>query len=89
VCSSDLSALSAGASLKTSRRAKSTRFKPVNRDLAPGKRTTLRLHLSKSSLRKLRRAFRHHRSFVAKVTVSARDAAGNIGTARRAVRLLR
>jgi glucose/arabinose dehydrogenase len=86
---SEPSALSATVSLKTSRLAKTINFKRVRRNLAAGKRLTLKLHLSKSSLRKLRRAFRHHRSFMAKVAVTARDAAGNTGGARRAVRLLR
>jgi hypothetical protein len=65
------------------------RFHTATRRISAHRRVILKLRLSKPSLRKLRRAFRHHRSFVARVTVTARDAAGNTGSARRAVRLLR
>ena len=86
---SESSAIRVSASVKTSRRGHALRFRRVSRNLAAGKRVTLRLRLSKSSLRKLRRAFRHHRSFIANITVTAHDAAGNSGSRRRAVRLLR
>jgi hypothetical protein len=54
-----------------------------------GRRITFKLRLSRRALRSLRRAFRHRKSFSAKVTVSARDAAGNAGSKRLRVRLVR
>jgi hypothetical protein len=49
---------------------------------------TLKLRLTKFTLRKLRRAMSHNRSRIARVTVTARDGSGNARTRRLTVRLV-
>lgn len=71
-----------------SRLAKVFRFKPVTRTVSANADVKLRLKLSKKALRTVRRALRQNR-LKAKVTVTAKDSAGNRTTARRTVRLTR
>jgi hypothetical protein len=86
---SEQASVSGTATLNVGNAARVLRFKRTTRTLVANKRVTMRLKVSKRTLKRLRTALRHRRSFVAKVTVTARDAAGNVGSKRKAVRLLR
>lgn len=87
--SNELSTFSATATVRLSKAAATLRFKRATRkSVAAGKRVTLKLKLTKCTLRKLRRAMSHHRSRVAHVTVTARDSSGNARTKRLTVRLV-
>jgi glucose/arabinose dehydrogenase len=88
--SNELSSFTATATVGVARRASATlRFKrATRRNVAAGKRVTLKLRLSKRTLRSLRRAMRHHRSRLAHVTVTARDSSGNARSRRLTVRLV-
>ena len=57
------------------------------RQLVPGKPSTLKLELSKKALRSFRRALRKHTRLTARVTVTARDSAGNRTVIKRRVKL--
>ena len=65
------------------------RLKPVSAKTAPGKTVTLRPALSKPALKSVRKALRRHRRVRLKLTVTARDAAGNIAVRKRTARLRR
>ena len=76
VVSNELAGFTATATVRVSHRASAIlRFKrTTSKNVAAGKRVTLKLRLSKRALRSLRRAMRHHRSRLAHVTVTARTA---------------
>jgi hypothetical protein len=85
----ELSTFSATATVKVAKTAKTLRFKRATRkNVAAGKRVTLKLRLSKGTLRALRRSMSHHRTRLAHVTVTARDAAGNARSRRVTIRLV-
>jgi len=67
--------------------AKVLRLKKATRHLAARAKATLKLRLSKQTLRALRRAFAKRPRLTARVTVTARDSAGNVSSAKRKVRL--
>ena len=58
------------------RTSRVVRFKTAKFSLSAGKRTKVTLKLPKSALKKVRSALRHHR-LKAKLTITAKDAAGN------------
>jgi peptidoglycan/xylan/chitin deacetylase (PgdA/CDA1 family) len=66
-----------------------TRFhlRTVTAAAAPGKLVKLRLRLTQKGLRAVKRALRSKRRVRARITVTARDAAGNVASAKRTVRL--
>jgi hypothetical protein len=68
--------------------AKVHRFKTVTRVAAANRAVKLRLKLSKKSLRAVKRALRHRR-LRAKITVTAKDSAGNGTVQKRTIRLKR
>ena len=68
--------------------AKIYRFKPVTRTASPNVAVKLRLKLTKKSSRAVRRALRRKR-LRAKVTVTARDSAGQEAVEQRTIRLTR
>jgi plastocyanin len=68
--------------------AKVYRFKTATRAVAANTVAKLRLKLSKNSLRAVKRALRH-RKLRAKVTVTAKDGAGNRTFEKRTIRLTR
>jgi glucose/arabinose dehydrogenase len=77
------------ATVKVSAKASAMlRFTRASRKASAGKRVTLVLKLKKGTLRKLRRAMSHHRSRTARVSVTARDSAGNARTKRVSIRLV-
>ena len=63
------------------------RTKKTSRKLAVGEKATLKLRFSSQALRKLRRAFVKRKRLTARVTVTARDAAGNVRSAKRRIGL--
>ncbi len=87
--SNELATFTATATVRVGKTAATLRFKRATRkNVAGGKHVTLKLRLTKRTLRKLRRAMRHHRSRIAHVTVTARDSSGNKRTRRLTVRLV-
>ena len=65
------------------------RLRPASAGAAAGATVTLRPKLSKKARRAVLRALRRKRRVVAKITVTARDRAGNTQTAKRTIRLAR
>jgi glucose/arabinose dehydrogenase len=76
------------ATVKVPGKAATLRFRRATRRASAGRRVTLVLKLNKKTLRRLRRAMRHHHTRIARVTVTARDAAGNARTKRVTIRLV-
>lgn len=60
-----------------------------NRPVARGAKVTLRLKVPKKAQTAIRRALRRKKKVRASISVSARDAAGNVATAKRKIRLKR
>ena len=71
----------------TVKRGKRYHFKKVSKRAVLGKLVKLRLRLSKKGLRAAKRALRRGKRVRAKVTITARDAAGNLASAKRTIRL--
>ncbi len=69
--------------------AKVLRFKRVTRSVAAQKRTKLRLRLTRKSLRTVKRTLRRGKRLRAKLTLTAKDRAGNTRVDRVSVRLRR
>jgi hypothetical protein len=69
--------------------AKVFKLKPVTKQIPAGGKVTLKLRISKRALRAIGRALRHHKKVNAQVTVSAKDAARNVTTTQRTIRLKR
>jgi glucose/sorbosone dehydrogenase len=88
--SNELAGFTATATVRVAGKASRTlRFKHATRkNVAAGKHVTLKLRLTKRTLRSLRRAMRHHRSRLAQVRVTARDSSGNTRSRRLSVRLV-
>ncbi len=63
------------------------RLGPVSAKAAAGKVVTLRLKLSKKALAAVKKALARHRKVRAKLTITARDVAGNTKTEKRIIRL--
>jgi hypothetical protein len=57
--------------------------------LGPGKTATVGLELGRAQRREVRKALAHGKNVQAKVTVRAKDAAGNVATAKRTIRLVK
>jgi plastocyanin len=68
---------------------KVVRTKTATRHLRPRTKATLKLKLSGAALRSLRHALAQRPRLTAKVSVTARDAAGNFRSAKRTVKLKR
>jgi hypothetical protein len=64
------------------------RLKPASADLGPGETTTLKLKLTKKKRRSAGNALDNGKKVLAKVTVDATDAAGNVATAKRTIKLV-
>jgi hypothetical protein len=75
------------ATVQVSNASRLYRFKAVRRSVAAHKTTRLRLKLSRKALRAVRRALRRHKRLRARITVTARDRAGNVSSAKLSVRL--
>ncbi|HEY7629850.1 MAG TPA: PQQ-dependent sugar dehydrogenase [Thermoleophilaceae bacterium] len=87
--SNEIATITGTATVRVSKHASAVlRFKRATRHATAGKQVRLKLKLSKRTLRKLRRAMRHHKSKIAHVTITAKDGAGNKRTRRVQVRLV-
>jgi hypothetical protein len=75
----------ASGTIRVSRKRRT--LEPVRRELAVGVRRTLRLHLSRTTRRSIRRALQHGRKVKATISVAAQDIQGNASSKRRLVRL--
>jgi hypothetical protein len=69
--------------------ARPFRLRPVTKRIAEGSKATLRLKLKRGALKAIAHALRTRKMVRAKVTVSAKDAAGNRTEKRRPIRLKR
>jgi hypothetical protein len=64
-------------------------LKPASADLGPGETTTLKLKLEKKTRKKAGNALDKGKKVQANVIVRATDAAGNVATAKRTIRLVK
>ena len=69
--------------------SKSLKLRPVTKQLADGRTATLKLTLKPKALTAIRRALEARKRPAAKVTVTATDAAGNLTTKSRTIKLKR
>jgi peptidoglycan/xylan/chitin deacetylase (PgdA/CDA1 family) len=81
--------LIAGGTVRVPNAARTYRFKTAFAKAVPGVRVRLRLRLSKEGLRAARAQLRRHRKLTARLTITARDKAGNANAVRRTVKLRR
>jgi lysophospholipase L1-like esterase len=84
--------LRASASGKVRGRGWTSRYKlrgVKDRFIARGHKATLKLKLSEQAQRVIRRALRKHKKVSARLTITARDAAGNTTVKRRTIKLRR
>jgi peptidoglycan/xylan/chitin deacetylase (PgdA/CDA1 family) len=81
--------LSANGTVNVRSAAKVYRFKTVRKAAVAGVMVKLPLRLTKKGRRAVARALRRHRRLVARLTITARDAAGNLAAQHRSVRLTR
>jgi hypothetical protein len=65
------------------------RFTPATKQIASGAKATLKLKLKRSPLSAIGRALKAGKRMSAKVTVTAKDAAGNVTTKQRTIKLKR
>ena len=88
-CPAEACAVTATGSIAIRAAARVFRLKAVSKRLPKGGRATLKLGLKRSTLRAVAGALRAGRRLSAKVTVKAKDAAGNVTTKRATIRLRR
>ena len=81
--------LSATGTVNVPGASKVYRFRTVSRNALPGAVVKLRLTLTKKGLRAVMRALSHHRRLNARLTITARDRAGNARVEKRKVKLIR
>jgi hypothetical protein len=79
----------ARAWVRVPRTGKTFRAKTASRQLPPGTTSKLGLTLSRRTVTAFRRALRKHTRLTARITVTARDPAGNRASAKRRVKLKR
>jgi hypothetical protein len=65
------------------------KFRTTSARATPGKAVRLRLRLSKRAVRAVKKSLRRHRRVLARLTITARDNAGNTKIEKRTVRLKR
>jgi hypothetical protein len=86
---SEAGALTASATVNTGGASKVYRFKKVSRSVGANVKTKLRLKLSKKNLRAVKKALKRGKRLKAKITVTARDKAGNARSQKATVKLKR
>ena len=69
-------------------KVKNDKLKPASADLVPGEKTKLELGLTPKTRRQAHEALDKGKNVQAKVTVEATDAAGNVATAKRTIKIL-
>jgi hypothetical protein len=79
--------ITVGGTVSVPNAAKVYRLKPVSAKVAAGKTVTIRVKLSKQVLKAARRAIKRGKKVSAKLTILAKDAAGNRKAEKRSVRL--
>ena len=65
------------------------KFKRVRTPLRRGRRTIVRLRPGRRGVKRIQAALRRHRRLTLRVSVTAKDAAGNTGRAQRRMKLRR
>jgi plastocyanin len=85
--SDEPSTVKARGSVKVPGANKVLRFRSVTTKLAAGIERKVKLPLSRRALRAVRRALRRGFGLIARVTVRAKDSNGNVGTAKRRIKL--
>jgi hypothetical protein len=88
-CPGEACAATAKGKVSIRRSAKVFKLTPVTRQIAKDGKATLKLKLKRRALKAIARARRAGKRVSAELTVTARDAAGNVTTKRRAIRLKR
>jgi hypothetical protein len=79
----------ASVTVAVRRTSTASRFPKVTQTLAPGATRRVRLRVSRSTLRQIRRVLSHRDWMTVTVVVTARDLAGNLRSATRRIRLIR
>ena len=87
--SNELAVVTARATVSVPRLSKVCRLRTVGRTVGLNRRMKFTLAIPRRALVAIRRALGRHRRLTARFTVSAKDAAGNRASKRRAVRLRR
>ena len=87
VAVNEASAVSAKGTVSVPGQSKVFRLRKASRDLKAGAKATLKLKLPKQASRAFRRALARRVKLTARLTVSAKDAAGNTRSAKRKVTL--
>lgn len=88
-CGAEACTATAKGSVAVPGAARVFKFTPVTEQISTGGKATLKLRLKRKALRAIRRALKAGEKLRAKVTVTAKDAAGNVTTTRRTIRLKR
>jgi lysophospholipase L1-like esterase len=88
-CPAEACTTTAKGKVSIRRSAKVFRLTPVTKQIAKRGKATLKLKLKRRALRAIGRALKKGKSVSAKVTVTAKDAAGNVITKRRTIKLKR
>jgi hypothetical protein len=78
-----------GGTVNVPNASKVYKLKSVSATAVPGATVTIRAKLAKKGLKAVKRALRRRRTVKAKLTITAKDVAGNTKTAKRTVRLKR
>ena len=81
--------MSVSGSVSVPKLAKVYKLKGSKRKIAAGKRGKLTLALPKKAKIAIRRALARHKKLSAKITITAKDAAGNTTRSKRTIRLKR
>jgi hypothetical protein len=81
--------IAAAATVKVPGASKVYRFKSVSKRVAAGVAARFPLKLSKKRLRVVKKALKRRKKLAVKVTLTAKDDAGNVQTARRTIKLKR
>jgi hypothetical protein len=79
--------ITAGGTVSVPSLSKVYKFKTESVDATPGASVKLKLKLPKKALKAVKRALKRHKKLKAKLTITARDKAGNTKTAKRTVSL--
>jgi hypothetical protein len=79
--------ITAGGTVNVPNAAKVYKLKSVSVGATAGKAVTLKMRLAKKALKAVRKALKRKKQVKARLTITARDAAGNTKTEKRTVRL--
>jgi hypothetical protein len=88
-CRDEACTVRANGKLTNVKRDKLEPHNSVDLHLAPGETRNIVLELTKSQRKQARKALAEGKNVQAKVTVKATDAAGNVATAKRTIKLIK